>query len=230
MLITERNSVKNLNIVINKTLITKERERNMKTKKLEELRKLLIVVDMVNGFVREGKMADPYIEHIIPEQLRLIKMILEEKEGLAFIKDNHELGCSEFDRYPVHCVIGTNEANLVDEFIPYEKDALVYPKNSTSAIFAPNFLTDIERMKNLREVIIAGCCTDICDMNLAIPLQNYFDQNNKRVKIVVPENAVETYDSPDHNRDEYNSMAFKMLKQSGITLVKKYERGNKYGK
>lgn len=198
-------------------------------KELEELKQLLIVVDMVNGFVRKGAMADPKIAKIIPEQLRLIKMILAKKEGLAFIKDAHELDCREFERFPIHCVIGTEEAELVDELKPYEKEALVYHKNSTSAIFAPNFMEDIKRMKNLKEVIVTGCCTDICDMNLAIPLQNYFDQNNQKVDIVIPTNAVETYDAPYHNRDEYTKMAYKFFEQSGIQLVKKYG-GIKNGK
>lgn len=198
-------------------------------KELEELKQLLIVVDMVNGFVRKGAMADPKIAKIIPEQLRLIKMILAKKEGLAFIKDAHELDCREFERFPIHCVIGTEEAELVDELKPYEKEALVYRKNSTSAIFAPNFMDDIKRMKNLKEVIVTGCCTDICDMNLAIPLQNYFDQNNQKVDIVIPTNAVETYDAPYHNRDEYTEMAYKFFEQSGIQLVKKYG-GMKNGK
>ena len=156
-------------------------------------------------------------------------MILAKKEGLAFIKDAHELDCREFERFPVHCVIGTEEAELVDELKPYEKEALVYHKNSTSAIFAPNFMEDIKRMKNLKEVIVTGCCTDICDMNLAIPLQNYFDQNNQKVDIVIPTNAVETYDAPYHNRDEYTEMAYKFFEQSGIQLVKKYG-GIKNGK
>lgn len=198
-------------------------------KELEELKQLLIVVDMVNGFVRKGAMADPKIAKIIPEQLRLIKMILAKKEGLAFIKDAHELDCREFERFPIHCVIGTEEAELVDELKPYEKESLVYHKNSTSAIFAPNFMEDIKRMKNLKEVIVTGCCTDICDMNLAIPLQNYFDQNNQKVDIVIPTNAVETYDAPYHNRDEYTEMAYKFFEQSGIQLVKKYG-GIKNGK
>ena len=198
-------------------------------KNLEDLKKLLIIVDMVNGFVKEGKMSDPYIEHIIPEHLKLIETIINEDEGLAFIKDNHEVGCREFKRYPEHCIKGTKEAELVSELIPYEKDALVYLKNSTSAIYAKNFLSDIDKMKKLKEVILVGCCTDICVMNLGIPLQNYFDQKNRDVEIIVPVNAVETYNSDTHNREEYNDMAFKLLEQSGITLVKNYG-GMKYGK
>ena len=198
--------------------------------KKENLEKLLIVVDMVNGFVRKGAMADPYIERIIPENVRIIKEFLEKEYGVAFIKYNHSENCAEFKRYPKHCIIGTPEADLVDELLPFEKDALVYPKNSTSTIFAPNFLNDIEKMKALREVIITGCCTDICVMNLAIPLQNYFDQMDKEVKIIIPENAVETYGAPYHDRQKWNQEAFCFMNQAGIQLVKKYVGGVNYEK
>lgn len=196
-------------------------------KNLEEIKSLLINIDMVNGFVREGAMADPMIAHIIPEQLRLIKMFLESGDDIAFIKDSHREGAREFDRYPVHCLEGTSESELVDELKPYEKEALVYTKNSTSAIFAKGFMSDIEKMRSLQEIVFTGCCTDICDINLIIPLQNYFDEINRRVNLIVPTNAVETYDAPFHKREEYNEMAYKLLSQSGVKLVKKYERGNR---
>ena len=73
-------------------------------------------------------------------------------------------------------------------------------------------------MENLEEVIIVGCCTDICILNLAIPLQNYFDQKDRKVKVTVPKNAVETYNSDVHNREEYNEIAFKLMKQAGINV------------
>lgn len=200
----------------------------MKKEKLKEIRDLLIVVDMVNGFVREGAMADPYIEHIIPRIENMVKEFLEEDgKAVAFIKDNHEENCREFLRYPKHCVIGTNEAELVDELLPYEKYGYVYPKNSTSAIFAPGFLTDIDQMENLERVYGVGCCTDICDLNLLIPLQNYFDQMDRDIKIIVPQDAVETYDAPYHNRDEWNNKAFDFMNQAGIKLVKKYMKEGK---
>ena len=46
----------------------------MKRKNLEELKELLIVVDMVNGFAKEGAMADPNIMKIVPEIERLISI------------------------------------------------------------------------------------------------------------------------------------------------------------
>ena len=97
-------------------------------------------------------------------------------------------------------------------------------KNSTSAILVDGLVEEINKMTNLEEVVIVGCCTDICVMNLAIPLQCYFDQHNRDVNIVVPQNAVETYDAPNHNAEEWNGMAYKFMEQAGIKLVKKYER------
>lgn len=186
---------------------------------MEKIERLLINVDMVNGFVKKGAMADSYIQNIIPEHIKLMKQIQEKQEAMAIIKDTHKENCREFNRYPEHCVEGTEEAQLVEELGQFEKDAFVYQKNSTSTIYAPNFIEDIEKMINLKEVIIIGCCTDICVLNLAIPLQNYFDQKDRDIKITIPKNAVETYDAPYHKREEYNEMAFKLMAQAGINLV-----------
>lgn len=197
----------------------------MKKVELKDIRELLIVVDMVNGFVREGAMADSYIANIIPTIEKMVnKFLSEDGKAVIFIKDNHEEDASEFLRYPKHCVIGTSEAELVHELIPYEEYGYVYSKNSTSAIFAPYFLNDINRMENLERVCVVGCCTDICVNNLVIPLQNYFDQFNKKVEIIVPKDAVETYDGPNHNRNEWNNKAFDFINQSGIKLVNTYEK------
>ena len=194
-------------------------------KDLKELTKLLINVDMVNGFVKEGAMADSYIQHIVPEHIRLMKKIIEGQEGVAIIKDTHKQECREFNRFPAHCIEETEEAELIEELKVFEEDALIYKKNSTSTMYAPNFIEDIDKMKSLNEIIIIGCCTDICILNLAIPLQNYFDQKDLNVKITVPKNAVETYDAPYHNREEYNDIAFKLMKQAGINLVETIEKG-----
>lgn len=186
-------------------------------------KKLLIIVDMVNGFIREGIMSDKYIEHIIPNQIKIINDILDNNEGLVFVKEAHKDASSEFNRYPKHCIKGTNEAEIIDELKIYEKDAIVFEKNSTSAIFSKGFLNIFNKMNSLEEIIIVGCCTDICIMNLAIPLQNYFDEFNRNIKIVIPKDCVETYDSDNHNRNEYNEMAFKLLEQTGIEVVNIYE-------
>lgn len=50
-------------------------------KELEKIEKLLINVDMINGFVKKGTMADSYIEHIIPEHIKLMT-----QEGINLVE------------------------------------------------------------------------------------------------------------------------------------------------
>ncbi len=185
-------------------------------------KKLLIVVDMVNGFVKKGNMADPNIQHITPECERLVKEFLEKGYQVVYITDCHKENCNEFFKFPVHCVESTDESEMVDALKKYQDKVIVIKKNSTSAMFAPGFMDIINQMTDLEEVVIIGCCTDICVQNLAIPLANYFDEGDRPVRITVPVNAVETYDAPYHPKDEYNEMAFKFMKQTGINIVERY--------
>ncbi len=185
-------------------------------KRKEEIKKLLLVVDMVNGFIKSGNMADPYINHITPKIKEYVDEIIKDDEGLGFICDTHKEDSLEFKKYPVHCLEETEESKVIDELIEYINYGLLYKKNSTSTMYAPGFINDIEQMKNLKEVLITGCCSDICVLNLAIPLTNYFDQNDRNVDVIVDKNAIETYDSPLHNREEYNEMSLKLMKQAGV--------------
>ena len=100
-----------------------------KMKECKEIEKLLISIDMVNGFVKEGNMADSYIQHIVPEHIKLIKQIQEKGGMIAFVKECHKENCREFNQYPAHCIEGTEEAELIEELKPFEKDAFVYLKN-----------------------------------------------------------------------------------------------------
>ncbi|MCR5187048.1 MAG: cysteine hydrolase [Clostridia bacterium] len=190
-------------------------------KDLEKIKQILINVDMVNGFVNEGAMHDKYIRHTIPIQIKLMEEFEENEERLnIIIKDTHKENCREFNRYPVHCVENTEESELVDELKSFENEnSIVFKKNSTSAIYAEGFVDTINALKNLEKVVIVGCCTDICVLNLAIPLQNYFDQIDRDIKITIPKDAVETYDAPSHSREEYNQMAFKLMHQAGIEII-----------
>lgn len=188
---------------------------------LENIEEILLITDMLNGFAKKGALADEYIMHIVPELLRLIKIyVKEKKKKVIFVKEAHSLDSTEFKNFLIHCVDGTWESEIIDEFKPYVKYALVYKKNSRSFMFAPGFMSDLQKMKNLKRIISGGCCTDLCVIDGNIPLKNYFDQMNRDVEIIVPKDIVETYDAPWHKRDEYNEIAFKLMEQEGIKLVK----------
>lgn len=191
-------------------------------KNLKFYKGCLIVVDMVNGFVRDGALHDEEIAKVIPRQIELIKQAKTEGKAIIFIKDTHDENAVEFDRFGgSHCVKGTNEAELVDELKPYEndEDTFVIEKNSTSFMEAPDFRRFIEEHPEIIEFDIVGCCTDICDFNGAMGLANYLDQWNRRHIIRVHEDAIATY--AEAARQNYVDAAKLLMEQQGIQLVKK---------
>lgn len=220
MLVTDAGKhLKNKYFVINKIL---KRKGEIMKKQLEELRSLLIIVDMVNGFVKEGALADPNIQKIIPRQLELLKQYLNKDSAVVFIKDTHEKESSEFKNFPPHCIKGTEEAELVDDLLPYESQAISIEKNSTSFMEAPAFREFIEKTNHLKEISIVGCCTDICIANGTIALSNYLDQQNRNVDIIVHQDATATYD--EEHRQAYIDAAYLLMEQKGIQLVKNFRK------
>lgn len=194
-----------------------------KVKNLEVYKGMLIVVDMVNGFVEEGVLHDKNIKKIIPRQIELIKEAHDKGYIVVFVKDTHDEDAVEFGRFgnTKHCVRGTREAEVVDQLKPFEKmdDTISIEKNSTSFMEAPQFRELIAKTNNIKLVELVGCCTDICDFNGIMGLANYYDQWNREVDIIVHEDAIATYS--EDVRGEYVDAAKLLMKQQGIKLVNK---------
>ena len=194
-----------------------------KIKNLEVYKGMLIVVDMVNGFVREGVLHDEAISEVIPRQIELIKEAKARGDLVVFIKDTHDEDAVEFKRFggTKHCVRGTSEANLVDELLMFEndEDTISIEKNSTSYMEAPEFRNLIAGLTNLKRVDVVGCCTDICDFNGTMGLANYLDQHNRNVELRVHTDAVATY--AQDARSAYVDASYLLMEQQGIQLVKK---------
>lgn len=195
----------------------------MNIKNLKIYKEMLIIVDMVNGFVEEGALADTKIAEIIPRQIEIIKEAKQKKALIVFVKDTHEENSTEHKRFggAKHCVIGTGEELVIDELKEYEEceDTVSIEKNSTSYIEAPEFRKLIKKATNIEKVNVVGCCTDICDFNGTMGLANYFDQWNRDVDIVVHEDAIATF--AEKERQNYVEAAKLLMRQQGIKLVKK---------
>ena len=172
------------------------------------MKELLFVVDMVNGFVKEGSMHDIKIMKIVDS----IKEECENHEYRIFIADTHESDAIEFNSFPSHCVKQTSEAEIIDELKPYVTTLI--EKNSTNTFH----VLDKEILKDYDSFMITGCCTDICVMQFALSLKTYLNQMNMAKQVVVKENGVATYDAPYHPANEYHSMAINMMAQSGIVI------------
>lgn len=187
---------------------------------LKELQELLIIIDMVNGFVKEGTLANPEYMKIVPKQIELIKKFIERKQGILFIKDTHTSDSVEFKTFPAHCLEGTEESELIDELKVYENYGISIPKNSTSFMFAKGLIGLMNEMENLKTVVGCGVLHDVCVPNGLIPLKNYFNEMNRDVEIIVSKDTIDTYDAPGHSKEEYAHASDLLMKESGIKLVR----------
>jgi len=163
-----------------------------------------IVVDVENGFCKFGNLASPRCDAVIPEVKRVIEERLRAGDQLFFTADTHDPDDREFEIFPVHCVRGTAEAEIVPELQPFLENATLIRKRRYSAFFE----TDLEaRLKaaNPRQVTLVGIDTDICVLHTAADLRN------RDYRVIVPARAVETFDAPGHPGDEVQRWALAHL-------------------
>lgn len=193
--------------------------KGINLKDLQGKQTALVIVDMINGFAREGALKSPRVEAIIPDIVKLSKQCDElEIRKLAFA-DNHTEASPEFSAYPQHCMIGTNEAEIVKEIKEVGGYKLI-PKNSTNGFHEEEFKKWLEENKQINTFIITGDCTDICVSQFAITLKTWFNMQNKNYRVIVPVNAVDTYDLGMHNGDLVNVMALYNMIINGVEVVK----------
>ena len=159
--------------------------------RVSDMGNALLVVDMVVGFMEPGHnlYCGDDAREIVPRIRRLIEDELAKGSQVFFICDNHDPDDLEFEMFPVHCVKGTREAEVIGELAGYE--GAVIPKRRYSAFFE----TDLERrLAELSpdKIIICGVCTDICVMHTAS------DARNRDYAVEVPADCVASFDPNAH--------------------------------
>lgn len=189
--------------------------------KYKDIKKALYIIDMNNGFVNFGPMANQKYNEIVPYQLKMIDKFRRENQLVNFILEGHREDATEFNLYLKHCIMGTDEASLIPEFLGEQnKDRTeIYYKNSINGMLNHKLQDDIKQLKNLKEIVIEGVCADLCVMDFARTYSRYLDEINKEAKIFVVENAIDTFDAPNHNRVEWLEIARKVMEQAGIIIV-----------
>lgn len=194
-------------------------------KKNEEFKKALYMIDMNNGFVNFGAMANPKYNELVPEQLKMIEKFRKENEMVNFILEAHDKNAIEFKNYPLHCIKGTKEAELIPEFINEQnkENTKTYYKNSINGMLNKNLQKEIKTLKNLREIVVEGVCADLCVMDFARTYLRYLDEINKEATMFVVKQAIDTFDAPGHNREEWINIACKVMEQAGAIVVENIE-------
>ena len=191
----------------------------VRMKDLQADQTALVIVDMINGFAREGALKSPRVESLIHEIAELSKAC--DRLGIAKIAfaDCHTAISPEFDSYPPHCMADTHESEIVDEIKEIGGYTLI-PKNSTNGFLEGEFQKWLDENSHINNFIITGDCTDICVQQFSITLKTWFNMQNKKSRIIVPMNAVDTYDLGLHDGDLVNVVALYNMIINGVEVVK----------
>ena len=197
-----------------------EAYKPLSTKELKD--PVIFVVDMIEGFVHEGALHD---EAIHAATMHIESLIQDAEQRVIFIADSHPPKTREFISYPSHCVIGTKESEVIQELQPYVQELM--RKNSTNTFTCPDFQLFLkERLKNYRDIVITGCCTDICILQFALCLNAWLNEHNKtEQRIIIPLSCVDTYHIEGvHDAVSCNEFSIRNMEANGICIVSKRER------
>ena len=186
---------------------------------MKKARNLLVVVDMVNGFINEGNLADKSINRISPNVEKLIQDAIKNDVKIIAFKDTHTENDIEFKSFPPHCIRGTSECELIPQLKVYEKYMYIIEKPTTNGFNTPQFKSIIKSVK-FDNIYVCGCCTDICVYNFVSSLNRFLQENHINTNISVVRDAVDTFNGINHNADEVNYNYLSKMKYLGINLPK----------
>lgn len=161
-------------------------------------------IDPLKGFFYEGNLADPVMQRIVPNMVRLVKILTNKKCRHVIVADSHRRGDEELTRLPEHCMEGTSEAEVIDELKGFNSH--VIEKRTTNS-FIGTGLIDYLLGATPRVVVVYGVCSDICVMQAVITLSNFADKIGLE-KIIVPMDCVTTFGVDARTKDKY---AFEVL-------------------
>ncbi len=154
---------------------------------------VVLVVDMVRGFLEPGHnlYCGDDARKIIPNVRELLERERQVGSAVLFISDHHDPDDLEFQMFPVHCVKGTEEPDVVPELAGFLTGSNVVPKNRYSGFYDTDLAERLERLKP-DKLVICGVCTDICVLHTTA------DARNRDYPVEVPADCVASFDPGAH--------------------------------
>ena len=150
---------------------------------------ILIVVDMQNDFVT-GTLGSDDARAIVPLVAERIKKSKEDGDEIYFTRDIHfenYLETQEGKNLPiVHCINGTEGAELVDAIKELSAGKLIIDKSGFGSINLVGLLQGIEKFNPIDSITLIGLCTDVCIINNAMLMKAAFPE----IPVIVEESLV----------------------------------------
>ncbi len=194
--------------------------------------------DMIVGFCDRGSLASARVDALTEPVVDLFRRAHAlGVPHFVLLQDTHHPETPEFGAWPVHCVRGTEEAETVPELegLPFSDRFVVIEKNSLNPAIGTGFDRWLDEHPELRTAIVVGNCTDLCTYQLAMHLRLRANAGNvPGFEVVVPANAVDTYDVPPdsppggpmpHPGDFFHQVFLYHLALNGIRVVRELTEG-----
>lgn len=183
----------------------------------------LVAVDILNGFTREGPLGSARVETIIEPSMKLIQSALTAglpARHIGLMTDAHPADAEEFRVFPPHCIRDTSEAQWTQEFLalPQFSQFAYFEKNSIASHHTPAFETWLSDLAP-RTIVAFGDVTDLCLYSLVLHLVTRSQHHNLGQRILIPANAVQTWDSPEHPAELYHPLFLYQLARLGAEVV-----------
>lgn len=181
----------------------------------------LIVIDMVNGFVKFGALSSERVKNLESNIVDLTDRCSKAGFKLLALCDCHTDISPELSAFPPHCMESTAEAELIDSLKAYDFE--IIRKNSAGALSLPEFEKWLNDNKHIENYIIAGDCTDICIYQNAVGLKARNNSCNKACRVILPIDMIDTYDAPGHEADFLNITHICSMILNGVEAVASIE-------
>ncbi|XP_042517516.1 nicotinamidase 1 [Macadamia integrifolia] len=182
----------------------------------------LVLVDVVNGFctVGGGNLAprdpDVQISGMVEESVRLARVFCEKKWPVLAFLDTHHPDKPEHP-YPPHCLIGTEESNLVPDlqWLEKEQNVTIRRKECIDGFIGSietdgsNVLIDWVGTNEIKVILVVGICTDICVFDFVASTLSARNRGflSPLEDVVVYSHGCATYDLPVHVASNIKAVA-----------------------
>jgi len=158
--------------------------------------RVLLVVDMLNDFIREdgALYSGPEAVKIVDKVTGLVKEFVSRQEPVIYIMDAHASDDLEFNRFPAHCIKDTPGAEVIAELADCArpgKAVFKLHKNRYSGFFNTGLEQILNEIKP-DEVHVTGVCTNIC------VLYTVEELCNRDYLVMVHRDGVASFDRQAH--------------------------------
>ena len=154
---------------------------------------VVLVIDMVKGFLEPGHnlYCGDESREIIPRVHNLLTRERAAGSEILFISDHHDPDDLEFRIFPVHCVKGTEEPDVIMELSEFVTGDNVIPKKRYSGFYNTDLEARLAAVSPDR-IIICGVATNVC------VLHTTSDARNRDYPVEVPSDCVASFNPEAH--------------------------------